>query len=61
MGKFAQWAVVPDLRPWRGDQRRNRAPYVFSGGISLSCYGHMQSAARELRARGIPCYPELID
>lgn len=61
MAKFPQWAVVPDIRHWHGDPRRNRAPYVLTGGISLGCYGHAQSAARQLRAKGIACYPELLD
>lgn len=61
MSKFPQWALVPDIRPWRGDFRRDRTPYALSGGISLSCYGHMQTAARVLRSRGIACYIELLE
>jgi hypothetical protein len=57
---FAQWAVVPDIRYWNGDQRRNWAPYVLTGGFSLGHYGAAQSAARMLRAKGIACYPELV-
>jgi len=56
----AQWAVVPDIRPWRGDTRRNGTPYVltdspFIDGYNLACY-----AKRELNKRGIACYVELI-
>lgn len=56
----AQWAVMPDIRPWRGDNRRNRAPYVLCGDMFIDSMGHAQQAARALRARGIPCYVELI-
>lgn len=58
---IAQWAVVPDIRHWRGDQRRNHAPYMLTGGLSYGCLNWAQWAARELRARKIACYVEIIN
>lgn len=57
---IAQWAVTPDIRPWRGDMRRDRSPYVLCGGMDLGSMGVAQSAARQLRSRGISCFVELI-
>lgn len=56
----AQWAVVPDIRHWHGDQRRNWSPYVLTGGMSYTCLNSAQWAAKVLRQRGIGCYVELI-
>jgi hypothetical protein len=55
-----QWAVVPDIRYWRGDLRRDWSPYVLTGGISGSCLNVAQWAAGMLRKRGIDCYVEMI-
>ena len=55
-----QWAVLPDLRPWRGDTRRNRAPYVLTDSQFIDGYDLARYAAHQLRARGIACYVELI-
>lgn len=55
-----QWAVVPDIRHWRGDQRRDWSPYVFTGGMSYGCLNVAQWAADKLRKRGIGCYVEMI-
>lgn len=57
----AQWAVIPDIRPWRGDLARDWSPYVLTGGISWSALHTAQSAAHILRRRGTPCYVEMID
>lgn len=56
----AQWAVVPAIRPWDGDRRTDRTPYALTGSMSLGAMGVAQFAARQLRARGIACYVELI-
>lgn len=57
----AQWAVVPSLSPWRGDQRRNWAPYFYAGNMHYSGLFLAQHAAQELRKRGIACHVDLID
>jgi len=57
---IAQWAVTPDIRPWRGDMRRDHSPYVLTGGMDIGSMGVAQFAARQLRARGIACFVELI-
>jgi len=55
-----QWAVIPDIRPWRGDQARDWTPYYFSGGISWACLHSAQFAAGKLRKIGIPCYVDMV-
>lgn len=60
-GKFPVWAVVPDIRPWRGDRRRDRSPYFFAPSFSGSSMNFCNYVARELRGKGIACYVELID
>lgn len=61
MSKSSQWAVIPDLRPWHGDLRRDRSPYVLTGGISYGCLNAAQFAAHALRCKGVSCYVEMID
>lgn len=56
----AQWAVLPDLRPWRGDTRRNNAPYVLTDSPFIDGYNLARYAAHQLRKRGIACYVEMI-
>lgn len=56
----AQWAVVPDIRHWHGDMRRNWSPYVLTGSMSYSGLNHAQWAAEKLRRRGVGCFVELI-
>lgn len=60
MGK-AVWAVVPDLRPWRGDMRRNSQPYYYGKGMSGSELQFAQYVKRELQGRGVACYVELVE
>jgi hypothetical protein len=53
------FAVIPSIAPWRGDNRRNAAPYLTVNGG----YGAMficQWAARELRAKGISCHVDIL-
>lgn len=58
--QLAQWTVVPDLRPWRGDMRRNPAPYYIGAGMSLNELVFAQSVKRILESRGIACHVQLI-
>lgn len=55
------FAVLPLLKPWRGDMRRNPAPYVLTNGLTWSDLGLAQFAKRELELRGIACYVDVID
>lgn len=61
MSKSAQWAVVPDIRPWRGDLRRDYTPYVLTGGMNAGCLNLANWAKRQLKERGIACYVELVE
>lgn len=61
MSKHPQWAVSPLLTPWRGDMRRNAAPYVLTGGFNMSCYSYALWVKRVLESRGIRCFVEIIE
>lgn len=60
MTRVAQWAVVPDIRPWHGDTRRNSAPYVLTDSPFIDGYNLARYAAQQLRKRGIACYVEML-
>lgn len=55
-----QWAVLPLIKPYDGDMRRNTSPYVLSGGVTMSDYSHAVWAKRELCNRGVNCYVDMV-
>lgn len=55
-----QFAVMPDIRHWHGDLRRDWSPYFVTGGLSYACLNTAQWGAMHLRKRGISCYLEVI-
>lgn len=57
----AQWGVVPSIRHWNGDPRRNWTPYFYVGKMSWDGLFLAQHAAQELRKRGIACHIEMIE
>jgi hypothetical protein len=54
------WIVSPLITPWRGDSRRNGAPYVITAGLGMASYNLACFAKRELERRGIACYVTAI-
>lgn len=59
--KEASFCVVPDLRPWNGDLRRNPAPYYIGKGISYTEHGFCNYVCSILRGRGISCRVEIVE
>lgn len=55
------WAVLPLIKPWAGDIRRNHQPYYIGQGMGWLEYVQAQSAKLELERRGIPCYTYLME
>jgi len=55
-----QWAVLPLIKPYDGDMRRNLEPYVLAGGFSMSDYSIAVWAKRILEKRGIACYVDML-
>jgi len=55
------WAVIPSLKPWRGDTRRNPEPYYIGQGMSWAEYNQAQSAKATLERRGVACYVYLME
>lgn len=60
MAKYPMWAVLPLLTPWRGDTRRNPAPYFLTGGFSGADFGFAQYVKNTLQARGIACFVDMV-
>ena len=54
------WGVVPDIRPWRGDLRRNRSAYFLSPSMSGDNLSYCNWVASILRKRGIACFVDLV-
>lgn len=61
MTSNALWSVVPTLTPWRGDMRRNPAPYYIGASISLTEFSFAQHVKQVLNRRGIACHVELME
>ena len=55
------WTVLPNLTPWRGDQRRNVQPYYIGQGVSWSELNQAQSCKAALECLGIACYVTAIE
>jgi len=55
------WAVIPSLRPWRGDTRRNSQPYYIGQGMSWTEYNQARVAKQSLERRGIACHVYLLN
>ena len=56
----ANWSVLPSIRHWRGDTRRNLGPYYIGKGSSGNELGFAQYVKRELTSRGLRCYVALV-
>lgn len=57
----AVWAVVPDLRPWLDDMRRNSQPYFYGKSMSGTEMQFANYVKHELQKRGIRCYVDLVE
>ena len=55
-----QWAVLPLIKPYDGDMRRNLEPYVLTGGFSMANFNLAQWAKRILEKCGIACYVDML-
>lgn len=54
------WAVLPDIRHWRGDLRRDYSPYFYAWSHSMQSLRYCQYVAAKLRARGISCFVDIV-
>lgn len=54
------FAIVPSLAPWRGDMRRDAAPYLVTLGTSYGDLNIANMAMRILNKRGIYCHMEVL-
>ena len=55
------WTVLPLIAPWRGDTRRNPAPYYIGKGMGASEYLYAVYVKRRLENIGLQCYVDLIE
>jgi len=55
------WTVLPSIRHWRGDMRRNWQPYYIGQGMSWTEYNQARVAKQDLERRGIACHVYLLN
>ena len=55
------YAIVPSIKHWSGDQRRDNRPYMTTLGISYGDLNVANMAMRELNRRGIKCHLEIVE